>query len=136
MNHRIERLYSLLDANETQFNGASLSEIPFDNENAINADSDSSCSSNINLRQFSVPKSKTNFSFKKQASEKCSTKFSNSTYLNIHKRIHSKEKRFACGQCPKTLIIRVIFHVTKYYIQARNRMRVNYVQKNFHNYNI
>ena len=101
MNHRIEKLLSLLDANQTQLNLSNINEIKIEHENALNETSDdNSCSSIIKVKPlFIVQKSKR---FKVASNIKCTT----SSQLNIHKlkysRIDSKQKRFACDQCPKT----------------------------------
>ena len=86
MNHRIEKLSTLLDANQTHLNV----------ENRINETSeDNSCSSKNKV----MPKSKR---FKVASYKECTT----SSQLNIHKRLHLKRKRFACAQCPKTFSVK------------------------------
>jgi uncharacterized Zn-finger protein len=102
MNHRIEKLSTLLDANKTPLNVANTSEISIQRENALNEASDNnSCSSTIKVEPLLMSeskRSKVNSSNNQNIYETI-----NSNQLNIHNnRIHSKQKRFACDQCPKT----------------------------------
>jgi uncharacterized Zn-finger protein len=103
MNHRIEKLSTLLDKNQSHLNMANITEIPIEFKSTINESSDnSSCSSPIKVEPLSIPESKkfkSNSSIKKHKCEKCKKRFKNSTHLNIHKRTHSKQKPFACDQC-------------------------------------
>jgi KRAB domain-containing zinc finger protein len=87
MNNRIDKLSTLLNANETHLNVKKI----------INETSDdnSSCSSKIKVKRVSTPKSKR---FKVASYIESTT----SSQLSIHSRIHSKQKRFTCDQCPKT----------------------------------
>jgi uncharacterized Zn-finger protein len=92
MNHRIEKLSTLLNASETQLDD--VNEITMQSENVINETSDNSCSSTIKVEPSSMPKSprfKVNSSIKERT-----------ITLKIHNRIHSKQKRFTCDQCQKT----------------------------------
>ncbi len=91
LNHRIEKLSSLLDANETQPNVSNKSE--------ISIKCDASCSSTIKVEPLLIP---VNSSIRKHKCETCNKRFKTSTQLNIHKRIHLQQKPFACDQCPKT----------------------------------
>ncbi len=100
MNHRLEKLTTLFDAADTQLNMSNMSDIPIERENATNLESDRSRSSSINFKQISMPKSKIDSSFNEHTGEKSDTKFATSTQLNIHNRQHSKQKHFACNQCP------------------------------------
>jgi uncharacterized Zn-finger protein len=106
MNHRIEKLSTMLDEYETQLNVSNKSPLSIECENEINESSDnSSCSSTINVEPLLLSKSKrfkVNSSIRKCTSETSNTKFSNSTQLNIHHRVHTKQKRFTCDQCEKT----------------------------------
>jgi uncharacterized Zn-finger protein len=110
MNHRIEKLSSLLDANQSHVNKKNLNEIPIECENGINeASVNNSCSSTIKVEPFLIQKSKRfqiNSSIRKHKCEMCKKRFLTSTHLNIHKRIHSKEKPFACDQCQMSFSIK------------------------------
>ena len=94
MNLRIEKLSSLLDSNETHLNG----QISIKHENAINENNP--CSSTIKVNPLSMPISNKLKFYSPYKENICETK--NSTELNIHKRIHSEQKRFACAHCKKT----------------------------------
>ncbi len=102
MNHRFDILSSLLDANESHLNVTNLSEIPIEHEISLNETSDNnSCSSTIKDEPLLKPKSKkfkVASSNRKHKCETCNKRFICLSHLNIHKRIHSKEKPFACGQ--------------------------------------
>ena len=56
MNHRIEKLSTLLDATDTQLNVTNTNEISIERENAINNTSESSCSSTIKVEPLSMQK--------------------------------------------------------------------------------
>ena len=103
MNHRFEKLSTLLDAADTRLNMENRNEIPIDRENALNEASDNnSCSSTIKVKPLIIKKSKrfkSNHSIKKHKCETCKKRFKTSAELNIHNRIHSKEKSFACDHC-------------------------------------
>jgi uncharacterized Zn-finger protein len=103
MNHRIEKLLTLLDANETQLNVKKINEIFIECENAINETSDdNSCSFTIKVEPLSMPKSKrfkVNTTIRKHKCETCKKRFKSPSQLNIHNRIHSKQKSFSCDQC-------------------------------------
>ncbi len=103
MKHRIDKLSTLLDVNETQL---SLNEIRIEHENARNESSDENpCSSTIKFEPLLIPQSerfKSNSSYRKHKCETCNKQFPSPSLLNIHNRIHSKEKPFACYQCPKS----------------------------------
>jgi uncharacterized Zn-finger protein len=103
MDHHIEKLSSLLNANEHQQNMTNISEIPIQHDNAIIEASDNSCSSTFKVERLLMPKSKTNSSSKKH---KCKKRFQTSTQLNIHNQIHSKQKPFACDQCQKSFSLK------------------------------
>ncbi len=86
MNHRIEKLSSLLDANETQTNVSNKSE--------ISIKCDASCSSTIKVEPLLIPQSKrfkVNSSIRKHKCETCKKIFKISTQLNIHTRIHLQQ---------------------------------------------
>ena len=107
LNDRIEKLSTLLDANETQLNVANIiSEISIEREYELNKASEhNSCSSTIKVNPLLISKSKRfkmNSSNKKYKCETCKKRFKTSTELKIHNRIHSKEKPFACDQCQMT----------------------------------
>jgi uncharacterized Zn-finger protein len=90
------KLSTLLNENETQLNVENINEIKIERENRINESSDNnSCLSTIKVEPLSMPKSKR---FKVASNIECTT----STQMNIHKRIHFKQKRFTCDQCQKT----------------------------------
>jgi uncharacterized Zn-finger protein len=103
MNHRIEKLSSLLNAKETQLNVKNRNEISIQHEDVVNeANDDNPCSSTIKVEPLLMPESKRSiysFSFKEHKCETCNKRFQTSTKLNIHKRIHSKHRPFACDQC-------------------------------------
>jgi uncharacterized Zn-finger protein len=105
INHRIEKLFSLLNANETQLNLTNRIEISIECENATNETSDNNpCSSTIKVEPFFEPKSKrfkVNFSIRKHTCEMCKKRFLSQGHLNIHSRIHLKQKPFTCDQCQK-----------------------------------
>jgi uncharacterized Zn-finger protein len=109
MNHRIEKLYSLLDAYESQLNVENKSEIAFEHETAANKASENySCSPTIKIEPLLMSNSN---GFRVHSSTKniCETfkkRFSSPSQLNIHKRIHSKQKPFACIQCKKTFSLK------------------------------
>ena len=79
MNHRIEKLSSLLNSNESQLNVANKNEISNEHENAINVTSDNnSCSTIIKFEQISMPKSnrfKVNSSFQEHKCITCKKRF-------------------------------------------------------------
>ena len=59
MNHRIEKLLTLLNVNETQLNAANKYEISIERENAINEASENNpCSSAIKVKPILMPISK------------------------------------------------------------------------------
>jgi uncharacterized Zn-finger protein len=97
LNHRIEKLSSLLDSNDTQLNvSANINEIPIERDSAINAASDAnSCPSSFMLHNSNI--------FMVGSEHTCETyekKIPNSTQLSKRKReLQSKEKRFTCDQC-------------------------------------
>jgi general transcription factor IIIA len=96
MNHRIEKLSTLLDSNETQLN--------VDNATSV-ASENYSRSSTIKVEPLlmsKIKRSKVNSSIRKHKCETCKKRFPSPSQLNIHKRIHSKQKPFACDQCQKT----------------------------------
>jgi uncharacterized Zn-finger protein len=106
MNHRIEKLSSLVDANQPQSNVTDLNEISNEHEISLNETSDNNaCSSTIKVEPLSMlisKRFKSNSSIEKHKCETCKKRFLHLCHLNIHKRIHSKEKPFACDQCPKS----------------------------------
>jgi hypothetical protein len=90
MNHRIEKLSSLLDLNETQLN-----EISNGREYGINETRKNPCSPEIRVNSLLIQKSKRfkdYSSIKKHKGETCKKRFPTQSHLNIHKIIHSKEK--------------------------------------------
>jgi uncharacterized Zn-finger protein len=103
MNHRIEKLSTLLQTNETQSKVTNIiSEISIGRKNPINETSDdNSCSSTLKVKPFLMSESK-RLKVKNNTCEKCKKRFPSQSHLNIHKRIHSKQKPFACDQCRKT----------------------------------
>jgi hypothetical protein len=52
MDHRIERLFTMLDTSETQLNVSNISAISIERENEINESSENSCSSAIIVKSF------------------------------------------------------------------------------------
>jgi uncharacterized Zn-finger protein len=106
MDRRIEKLSILLDTNETQLNVTNTNEITIKCENVINETiDDNSCSSTIKVNALLIPKSKKfkeNSSIRKHKCETCKKTFKTTAYLNIHNRIHLKQKHFACDQCSMT----------------------------------
>jgi uncharacterized Zn-finger protein len=103
MDHRIEKLSALLDANQTQLNLTNIiSDIPIEREYELNEASENNpCSSANKVKPLSMPKSK-RLKIEKYSCETCKKTFKTSTELNIHNRIHSKQKPFACEQCQMT----------------------------------
>ncbi len=103
MDHRIEKLSTLLDANETQSHAGNLSGILIDRESPTSeASGNSSCSSSIKVESLIMPKSnkfKVNSSIRKHKCKTCNKRFPSQSHLNIHSRIHSKQKPFGCDQC-------------------------------------
>jgi uncharacterized Zn-finger protein len=102
MNHRIEKLSTLLDLKEIQLN-----EISIERQNQTNEVSDNnSCSSPIKVEPLLIVQKskrfKINSSNRKLKCETCKKRFPSQSKLNIHNRIHSKEKPFACDQCQMT----------------------------------
>ena len=89
MNHRIEKLSTLLDATDTQLNNANRNKTTIERKNRINETSDNRGLSAIIVQPLSCNVA---------SNEGCTT----SSQLNIHNRIHSKQKRFTCDQCQKT----------------------------------
>ncbi len=78
MNHRIEKLSTLLNSNKIQLNTT--------NSNAINEASDNNPNSlTIQVKPLLIQKSKRFV----VTSETCNKKCTNSTQLNLHERIHS-----------------------------------------------
>jgi uncharacterized Zn-finger protein len=106
MNHRIEKLSSLVDANQPQSNVANLNEISNEHEISLNETTDNnSCSFKIKVKPLSMlisKRYKSNSSNRKHKCETCKKRFIHLCHLTIHKRIHSKEKPFACDQCQKS----------------------------------
>jgi uncharacterized Zn-finger protein len=93
--HRIEKLSTLLDSNETQLN--------VDNATSV-ASENYSRSSTIKVEPLlmsKIKRSKVNSSFREHKCETCKKRFISPSHLNIHKRKHSKQKPFACDQCQK-----------------------------------
>jgi hypothetical protein len=105
VNHRFEKLSSLLNAADTQLNVANLNEISTGSINTIyEAGDKTACPSTIKVDQLStISKSKT-FKVNSSNNKTSSTQSRNSTQLNsiIHNRIHSKQQRFVSDQCKKT----------------------------------
>jgi len=105
MNHRIEKLSTLLVANESHQNVENINEIPIELENGINeTNDDNSCSSTIKVNPVLITKSKRfkSNSSKTNIGQTCNTKISISTQLSIHNRLHLQQKPFACDQCQKS----------------------------------
>jgi uncharacterized Zn-finger protein len=100
MDHRIERLSTLLDSNKTQLNVTKRNEISIEREYTINETSETNpCSSTIKVNPLLITKSKrlqVKLSCRKYT---CKKRFTNSTQLNIHNR---KQKRLTCDQCQMT----------------------------------
>jgi hypothetical protein len=86
MNHRIEKLSPLLDANETQFNMENKNEITIQREVKVNETNNvNSCSSTIKLESLSMPKPnrfKSNSFIRKHKCETCEKRFHTSTKFN------------------------------------------------------
>jgi hypothetical protein len=95
LNHRLEKLSSLLNAKETQLNVENINVITIvENE----ASDENACSSTIKVEPLLIQQSKIS---KIKATIRKDTfykRFTTSTQLSIHNRIHSKHKRFACDQ--------------------------------------
>jgi uncharacterized Zn-finger protein len=107
LNHRIQKLSTMLDANETQLNVTNRNGISIERENTKNDASDNS--SIIKITQLLMSKSKkfkVNASIRKHQCETCKKTFISPSQLTIHNRIHSKQKLFACDQCPKAFSIK------------------------------
>jgi uncharacterized Zn-finger protein len=106
MNHRIENLLMMLDSNETQLNVTNINEISIESPNVINeAYENNSCSSIVKVKPILMSEANgfiVDSAIEEHTCETSNTKFSNSTQLNIHNRIHLEQKRFACDQCEKT----------------------------------
>ena len=106
MDHRIEKLSSLLDVKETQLNVTNVNEISIELENQTNeANYDNSCSPTIQDNPLLIQKSKrfkVNSSISKHKCETCNKRFKYVSLLKIHNLTHSKQKPFACDQCPKS----------------------------------
>jgi uncharacterized Zn-finger protein len=98
MNHRLEKLSTLLDANQSQLiNPKNRKDISIQRENA--------CSSTIKVKSLLMTESKrfkVNSSIMKHKCETCKKRFPSPSQLNIHKRVHSKQKPFAGNQCQIT----------------------------------
>jgi hypothetical protein len=93
MNHRLEKLSSLLNAADTQLNLVNLNEISIGSINIIyEASENNSCLSTIKPIS-TIPKSKT-FKVNSSNNKTCNRQSTNSTQLNsiIHNRIHSKQQ--------------------------------------------
>ena len=107
LNHRIQKLSTMLDANETQLNVTNINEISIERENTTNEASDNS--SIIKITQLLMSKSKkfkVNTSIRKHQCETCKETFISPSQLNIHNRIRSKQKPFACDQCQMAFSIK------------------------------
>ena len=89
MNHRIEKLSTLLHANETLLNLDNMAEITIENENETR--DDNSCSSTFKVNSLLMSHSKRS---KANSSIKESTGETIKTPLKIHKRIYSKDLDF------------------------------------------
>jgi uncharacterized Zn-finger protein len=86
MNHRIEKLSTLLNSNDKN-------DISTERENGTNeAYDDNSCSSTIKVNSLLMENSNR---FKVNSN----TKFQTTSQLTIHNRVHLKQKRFTCDQC-------------------------------------
>jgi uncharacterized Zn-finger protein len=99
-------LSSLLDANQTQSNVSNKNEISIEREYRINETSETNHfhpqSKSINYSCQNQSDQKLSLSLKKHKCETCKQRFICLSQLKIHKRIHSKEKPFACDQCQMT----------------------------------
>ena len=109
MNHRIEKLSTLLDENETQSNVPNSNEITIKRENVLNGlngISDNRGCTAIKVEPLIMPKSKRlqiNSSIRKHSKcDTCKKRFLSPSQLTVHKRIHLKQKRFTCAQCQNT----------------------------------
>ena len=105
MNHRLEKLSSLLDAKETQLNVENKNEISIV---ANEAGDENACSSTIKVKPLLIQKSKRS---KIKASIRKDTfykRFTTLIQLSIQNRIHSKQRRFTCDQCPKSFSLKGI----------------------------
>ena len=104
MNHRLEKLSSLLNANPSQLNVTNTSEISIGSINTINEASENNAfTSTIQVDPLSTIPKLNAFKVNSSNNKTCNTQSTNSTQLNsiIHNRIHSKQKPFACDQCSK-----------------------------------
>ena len=105
MNHRIDKLSSLVNANQPQSDVANLNEISIGSINTINeASENNACPSAIKVDPLSTIPKLNAFKVDSSNNKTCTTQSTNSTQLNsfIHNRIHSKQKRFVCDQCQKS----------------------------------
>jgi KRAB domain-containing zinc finger protein len=106
MNHRIEKLSTLLNSNVTQLqlNVQNENEISIQREDVVNgANDNNSCSSTKKVKPLLIVQKSNRFkvasSIRKHKCETCNKRFLHLCHLNIHNRMHSKKKRFACDQC-------------------------------------
>ena len=108
MNHRIEKLSTLLDKSENQLKAACLSGISIKCENSMNgANDDNLCSPTLKAKPFLMPKFK-RLQIEKFSCDSYRETLTNSTQLTIHQRIHSKQRPFACDQCQKCFSSKMI----------------------------